>query len=171
MSLRRPLLIAGLLLFMLVLRNAIFVQLRLFDALPELVLTTVVAVALIEGPESAAIVGFAGGFLQDVSTSITPVGLSCLAFVLVGFGIGIANAYVLRPGRLLGPALAAIATFGAALIAILAGAVVGLEYLVSTYQLHVAFWASLYSAAAFPFVLAFVRRVLELSRVPRASSA
>ena len=165
---RRRLALAGLLLLMLVLRNAVFVQLRLFDAVPELVLLVVVAVAMLDGPESGALVGFAAGLLQDLTNSLTPVGISCLTFVLVGFAVGLAQSYVIRPGRLFAPGLAAGATFGAVTLAVLVGAILGQEYLVSGYQFRVAFWASWYSAAAFPAVLPLVRRVLEAAHLDHA---
>jgi rod shape-determining protein MreD len=166
---RRAGVIAGLLALMLVLRDAVFVQLRLFDALPELVLLVVVAVALMEGPEMAAIVGFAGGLLQDMATTYTPLGISALSFVIVGFAVGVAHGYVIRPGRLLGPALAAAATFAALILSIIVGGLVGQEFLVSGYQVRVAVMASCYSAAAFPVVLPLTRRVLEASRMDRAT--
>lgn len=167
---KRASIMGGLLLAMLVLRNAVFVQLRVFDAVPELVLLVAVAVALTEGPEAGALVGFAGGFLQDLTSTIRPVGLSCLAFVLVAFGVGRLHLYVIRPGRFLGPGLAGAAVFGAVVMAVLVGAVVGQEYLVSGYQLRVAFWASWYSAAAFPAVAWCVGRAQEVARIERAGA-
>ena len=165
---RRRLAIGGLLGSMLVVRNGILVHLKLFDALPELVLLVVVAVAMLEGPEAGAMVGFAGGLLQDLTNSLTPVGLSCLAFVLVGFGAGLAHSYIIRPGRLLPFGIGAVAAFAAALAIMLAGGLMGQEHLVSTHQLRVAVWASCYSAVAFPGVQFLARRVLEAVQLHRA---
>ena len=154
----------------LILRNAVFVQVRLFGAVPELVLLVVIAVAMHDGPEAAAVVGFVGGFLQDLTNALTPVGLSCLAFVLVGFAAGLVHSYVIRPGRLLPTAMAGAGVLAALLTAIAVGGVVGQEYLVSGYQLRVAFWASCYSALTFPGVLLVVRRVLLTARLGRLSA-
>jgi rod shape-determining protein MreD len=165
---RRVATIGGLVVAMLVVRNAFFVQFRLFDALPELVLLVVVGVALTDGPESAAIVGFCAGMLQDLSLTSTPVGLYALAFVLVGFSVGRAQGYVIRPGRLLPLGLAAAAAFGAHVLVVLAAALVGGEFLVSAYQLRVGLWTAVYSTALFPPVLALTRRVLAASRLGRA---
>jgi rod shape-determining protein MreD len=165
---RRIATIGGLLVAMLIMRNAFFVQFRLFDALPELVLLVVASVALIDGPESAAIVGFCGGMLQDLSLTSTPVGLYALAFVLVGFAVGRAQGYVIRPGRLLPIGLAGGAAFGAHMTVIVAGALVGGEFLVSGYQWRVGLWTAVYSTALFPLVLPLTRRVLAASRLGRA---
>ena len=168
---RRVVVIAGMLCVALLIRNAIFVQLRLFNALPELVLLVVVAVAVTEGPETAAVVGFAGGLLQDFTNTQTPVGLSCLSFVLVGFAIGLAHSYVIRPGRMLPIGLALMATWSATVTALVVGAVIGQEYLMTGFQFRVAFWASIYSAAVFPAVMVVVRRVMELAGSHRAVPA
>ena len=158
----------GLLLAALILRNSVFVELRAGGAVPELVLLVVVAVALLEGPERAAVVGFVGGMVQDLSATVTPVGLSAMAFVLVAFGAGLAHTFVIRPGRLLPVGLAMASTAAAGVAVILAGAVVGQEYLVTNYQFRIVFWASCYSALLFPGVLALVRRVLAASLIDRA---
>ena len=166
---RRAVIFGGLLVLALILRNAVFVQLRVFDAVPELICLVVVAVALCEGPETAAVVGFVGGLLQDLSATFMPVGISALAFVLVGYGVGQAHSYVIRPGWFLAPAMAAAGVMAGLTVAILAGGIVGQEFMVSGYQLRVALWASVYSGLVFPGVLAVVRRVLVHSRLDRVA--
>lgn len=169
-TLRRIVAIGGLLVLMAMLRSTVFVQLRLFDAVPELVLLVVLAIAMTHGPEQAAMLGFVGGLLQDLTNPVAPVGLSCLSFVLVGFAFGVTQSYVIRPGRLLPIFSAWAATFAAGLVTILVGAVVGREYLFSGYQVRVAFWASCYSALVFPGVLLLGRRVMEAAQLDSVSA-
>jgi rod shape-determining protein MreD len=56
---------------------------------PDLVLVVVVAMALASGPLEGAVIGFAAGLAVDVAPPASDlVGLSALAFCLIGFGCG-----------------------------------------------------------------------------------
>ncbi len=54
---------------------------------PEVLLWIVAAVAVVEGPRRGAVVGFSLGLLYDFYL-LTPLGLTALVYLLVGYGTG-----------------------------------------------------------------------------------
>src|ERR1700722_6746000 len=55
---------------------------------PDLMLLITICVGLTSGPEQGAVIGFSAGLLTDLFMTTTPLGLSALAFSLVGFALG-----------------------------------------------------------------------------------
>lgn len=90
------------------LQAALFAQLPLFGAKPELVLLVAVAVALRLGPEWGAGAGFAAGLLQDLIGGM-PLGMTSLSFTIVGYTVGFV-APNLPPGPLRQIGVAFVAT-------------------------------------------------------------
>jgi rod shape-determining protein MreD len=86
---------------------------RILGAEPDLLLVTVVCVALVAGSTPGAVAGFAGGFLADVMTLGT-LGTTSIVLTLSGYWAGRYGETTGR-GRRYAPALAAFA------ISILAG--------------------------------------------------
>lgn len=65
----------------------------LFGITPDLILIVTISLAIIEGPMAGATAGFAGGLLRDLLL-VAPTGLTGLAYLLVGYGIGSLRPYV-----------------------------------------------------------------------------
>src|SRR5687768_381786 len=84
---------------------------------PDIVLLTVVAFALADGPETGARYGFIAGLFADLlSASTGLVGLTALVFLLVGDIVGRLRVYVHGMAWVGEAALAAAATAAAFLV-------------------------------------------------------
>lgn len=91
MLFRQIVVIGSLLLTAVVLQTTILSRLGLPGATPDLVVVTVVAVALALGPASGAAAGFLGGALLDVATpSDSILGLASIVLIAVGLAVGVA---------------------------------------------------------------------------------
>ncbi|MGH9103257.1 MAG: rod shape-determining protein MreD [Acidimicrobiales bacterium] len=91
---------------------------------PDLMLAVVVAAGFVSGPSRAALVGFCVGLVADLFLD-TPFGLSALADVLVGYGVGVVFSGVTEVSAMLIPLAGALASgAGVALYAVL-GDIVG----------------------------------------------
>ncbi|HXH98335.1 MAG TPA: rod shape-determining protein MreD [Gaiellaceae bacterium] len=66
---------------------SIFGQAHVLDAVPDLLLVTLVAVALLRGSVTGAVGGFYAGFLVD-SASLGELGLTSLVLTIAGYWIG-----------------------------------------------------------------------------------
>lgn len=66
---------------------SIFSQLHVFGAVPDLLLVTLVAVALLRGSVAGAVAGFFAGLVVDTATLGT-LGLTSLVLTLAGYWIG-----------------------------------------------------------------------------------
>ena len=84
----------------LVLQVELFSDTRIFGVMPELLLGATVAAGWAGGPERGAIVGFTCGILYDLYLP-TPLALSALTYVLVGFAIGLVSAAIAYTGEYL----------------------------------------------------------------------
>lgn len=86
--------------FSLVLLTAVLLQttffaryVTLFGITPDLILVVVISFAILEGPTVGATSGFGGGLLRDLLVA-APKGLTGLAYLIVGYGVGIVRPYV-----------------------------------------------------------------------------
>jgi len=66
---------------------SVFSQLHVFGATPDVLLVTLVAVALLRGSVAGAVGGFFGGLLVDTA-SLGTLGLTSLVLTLAGYWIG-----------------------------------------------------------------------------------
>lgn len=80
---------------------------RLFGAEPDLLLVTLVAIAMVSGSIEGAVSGFVGGLLVDVMTLGT-LGVTSILLTLAGYGAGRYGETTGR-GRAYAPSLAAFA--------------------------------------------------------------
>jgi rod shape-determining protein MreD len=78
---------AGLLFAVVVVQVSVLSSVELLDGRPDLVLVTVVAIALLRGPVFGAAGGFAAGVLVDTATLGT-LGVSSLLLTLAGYWTG-----------------------------------------------------------------------------------
>jgi rod shape-determining protein MreD len=90
---RRVLVLAAVVVVGVLLETTVFAELRLAGVRPDLLVLSVVAVAMASGPVSGAAFGFSAGLVADLLFDL-PVGVSALVYTAVGFGVGIARVYV-----------------------------------------------------------------------------
>lgn len=146
----------------LVLQSTLFSQVTLAGVKPELVYLITIVLALLEGPASGAVAGFAGGMAQDFLLN-QPKGITALTLTLVGYAVGTVRQYIVTPSPLLPVVLVGGATTAGVLfygvVAFLLGVTVGTSYLV-----RVSLLAGLYNAVLTPILFPVLRRVAESSR-------
>lgn len=110
---------AGLTLHLSLLATARVGQVRL-DAL----LLIAVAGGIVAGPERGAMIAFVAGIAADVFLQ-TPLGLSALAFCLVGFAVGTLQSSVVRSAWWIPPATTWVASAAGILLYAVLGALIG----------------------------------------------
>lgn len=164
---RRALFLAALVLVAVLLQSTILSQVRLLGARPELLYVVTVAWAILEGPTSGAILGFAAGMTQDFFLN-QPKGATAMVLTLVGYAVGAARPYFSSGSALSPAATVAAATFAGQLLYAILVLVVGELDLGPLYVLRVALLTAIYGAALTPLVLPAVRRVRDRAggRVP-----
>lgn len=117
--------IGGLLVVGVVLQTTFGADLRVAGVAPDLLLLLAIAGGLATGPEAGAVIGFAAGLLADLTVTTTPVGLTALAWCLVGFAVGWARSNLLPDGRAVEPLVALAATLGGVAVFLAAGDLAG----------------------------------------------
>ena len=92
-----------------VLHIGVFSDLRFFGVHPEILLLVGICAGLVGGPSRGAEVGFVAGVLTDL---LVPglLGVSALAFALVGFAVGATEESVIRSSRSISVAIAVVAS-------------------------------------------------------------
>ncbi len=134
----------SLVLLALLLQAGVFPSLRLYGATPELVLATAWLVGLRSGSEKGAVVGFAGGLVQDLYLGAPRLGIAALAFTVAGLIAGRLRETVVHPYGALLP----VSTFFAALGS-------GLAYRTLGYIFGAGFsWGNILVAAAYTALVA-----------------
>ena len=88
-----------------------------------------VAAGAVAGPERGALVGFMAGLLADLFLQ-TPLGLSALAYCLVGFAVGVLSGNVIRAAWWIMPVTAFIGSAAGMVAYAVIGAMVGQDNLV-----------------------------------------
>lgn len=79
----------GLLVAAVVLEVTLLSRLGLPGATPDLVVVTIVAIALALGPTRGAVAGFLGGVLLDLAPPAdTPIGVNALVYLVIGYVTG-----------------------------------------------------------------------------------
>jgi rod shape-determining protein MreD len=76
-----------------VLQSSILARITLFGVAPDLILIVVIVVGLTEGSLAGALSGFGGGLLRDLLLE-GPMGLTGLAYLTVGYLVGLVRPYV-----------------------------------------------------------------------------
>jgi rod shape-determining protein MreD len=90
---RRVLVLAAVVVVAVLLQSTVLAELRLAGVRPDLLVLTVVAVAMASGPTSGAVFGFSAGLVGDLLFDL-PVGVSALVYTAVGFAVGTVRVYV-----------------------------------------------------------------------------
>lgn len=130
-----------------------FPQVRLFGVVPDVMVVAVAAVALREGPDAGAVFGFVAGVLIDLFLEV-PLGLSALAYSVVGYGVGLLQSGLLRSAWWLAPAIGGSASLVGGLIFVLSALILGQEHLFAVRTFVIvptrAFYDALLALAIFP---------------------
>lgn len=108
----------------LTLHLSLFARTRIGEVRPDILLLIAVAGGIVGGPERGAIVGFLAGLVADLFLH-TPLGLSALAFSLLGFAVGTVQSSVIRATWWIAPATALVASAAGVLLYALLGALIG----------------------------------------------
>ncbi|HET6750023.1 MAG TPA: rod shape-determining protein MreD [Actinomycetes bacterium] len=109
---RRVLMLAAVVVAAALLQSTVLAELRLAGVRPDLLVLSVVAVAMASGPTSGAVFGFSAGLVADLLFDL-PVGVSALVYTAVGFAVGTVRVYVTSHRPLVHLALAGAASLAA----------------------------------------------------------
>jgi rod shape-determining protein MreD len=90
---RRPLVLAAVLVLAVLLQSTVLAGLRLAGVRPDLLVLAVVAVAMASDATTGAAFGFVAGLVADLLFDL-PVGVSALVYTATGFAVGTARVYV-----------------------------------------------------------------------------
>ncbi|MFI6145673.1 rod shape-determining protein MreD [Streptomyces sp. NPDC051109] len=164
MRFNRILLSATLVVVALVVQVSVLGRLQLPGAVPDLVLLTVVALALVYGHLSGALIGFAAGLLADLAPPADhAAGRYALVLCVIGYAAGLARPDSGRFRSAWGPMLTVVAAaIGSTLLYASVGALVG-----DTAARHVGLTGLLFTATLYdlllapftvPFIMALARR-------------
>jgi len=155
---RRTLLLGAIIAVSLVLESTVLAHLRVGGVHPDVLVIAVIAAAMVAGPVTAAVFGFAAGLVSDLLFA-NQVGVSALVYTVIGFGMGVGRVYVTSSSTLLHLLLAGAASFVSVWLAGLVLRVFDLfswSYLVNTAPL-----VGLYNLLLTPLVYPPVRALLE----------
>lgn len=150
----------------LLLQSTVFAQIKLGGAKPELMYLVTIVLAMLEGPSTGALGGFAAGMGQDFLLDL-PKGLTALTLTLTGYAVGQIRQYIVSPSPALPVVLVAAATavgivfYG--FVAFLLGELnTGFVFLLRTAVL-----SAIYNAVLTPLLYPLLRRVAESSRAKK----
>jgi rod shape-determining protein MreD len=160
---RRVLLLAALIFSALLLQTTVFAEINLLGAKPELMYLITIAFAILEGPASGAITGFAGGMAQDFLLD-APKGITALTLTLLGYAVGMARQFIVSPSPVLPVVLVAVGTFGGVLFYGVVSFLLGQLDTSWLYLLRVSLLSAVYNAILTPLVFPIMRRAAEGSR-------
>jgi rod shape-determining protein MreD len=163
---RRVLALIAVIVTAILLQSTVFSQLRLLGVRPELLYLVTILIALQEGPNQGAIVGFSCGLAQDMLLD-QPMGITALTLTLLGYAVGMARQYIVSPSPLVPTIVVAISTaLGVAFYEIVTF-LLGQFEAGFTYAVKVALLTALYNAVLTPILAPLLRRIVEGSRPRR----
>jgi rod shape-determining protein MreD len=163
---RRTILLVAVVLTALLLQTTVFADVRLWGAKPELMYLLTIVFALLEGPASGAVTGFAGGMAQDFLLN-APKGITALTLTLLGYAIGMLRQYIVSPSPLLPLVLVAAGTFAGVVFYGVVSFLLGQLDTSWLYLVRVAALSAVYNAVLTPLVYPIMRRAAEGSRSQR----
>jgi rod shape-determining protein MreD len=160
---RRTLLLSVVIVTALLLQTTVFADIRLLGARPELMFLLTISFAILEGPASGAISGFAGGMAQDFLLD-QPKGITALTLTLLGYTVGLLRQYIVSPSPVLPVLLVAGGTFVGELFYGLVAFLLGQLDVTALYLFRIAALSAVYNAILTPLVYPVLRRAAEGSR-------
>jgi rod shape-determining protein MreD len=150
----------------LLLQSTVFADLRLFGVRPELLYLVTISVALLEGPNEGATVGFASGLAQDFLMN-EPKGLTALTLTLLGYAVGMFRQFIVSPSPLVPTIVVAVGTAVGIAFYEIVSALLGNFHEEPTYGVKVALLTAAYNAVLTPILYPLLRRITEGSRPRR----
>jgi rod shape-determining protein MreD len=163
---RRVLSLTAVVLTAIVLQSTIFSQIKLLGVKPELMYLVTILIAILEGPQEGAIVGFAGGMLQDFLLN-SPKGITALTLTLLGYTMGMTRQYIVSSSPLLPAVLVAVGTAAATAFYQAVAFLLGQLDQPLSYSIKVCLLSGLYGAILTPIFYPILRRLTEGSRPKR----
>ena len=160
---RRTLLLTVVIVTALLLQTTVFADVRLLGARPELMFLLTISFAILEGPASGAVTGFAGGMAQEFLLD-QPKGITALTLTLLGYTVGLLRQYIVSPSPVLPVLLVAGGTFVGELFYGLVAFLLGQLDVTTLYLFRVAALSAVYNAILTPLVYPVLRRAAEGSR-------
>ncbi len=130
---------------LLLLQTTIVLSVRIYGVHPDLVWLMAITAALLDGPETGAIVGFWAGLAFDLVLP-TPLGLSALVGCILGYSVGMATGSLDRRAGWLAPVAAAFGAAAADMLFAVLGGIFGQQQMVQINFLAVALVVGLSSA-------------------------
>ena len=163
---RRALTLAAVIVAAVLLQTTVFADVRLLGARPELLYLVTILFAMVEGPPSGAVAGFAGGMAQDFLLN-QPKGITALTLTLLGYAVGLLRQYIVSPSALLPVFLVTLGTFAGVVFYGVVSFLLGQLETTWLYLLRVAALSAAYNAILTPIVYPVIRRLAEGSRTQR----
>jgi rod shape-determining protein MreD len=141
----------------------------LAGARPELMYLITIVMAMLEGPGSGAVAGFAGGMAEDFLLDLRGKGSTALTLTLLGYVIGQLRQYIVTPSPLLPVILVAGGTLGGELFNGLVRFLLGQLNVTALYLVRTALLSAAYNALLTPIFYPVIRRAAEASRTRRVT--
>jgi rod shape-determining protein MreD len=166
----RVALFAGLILTSILMKTIVLPAFAIGTFRPDVLVLVVVAVALVEGPDTGIRLGFAAGLVQDlVSGGGALVGVGALVMMGVGYAAGSSRPYLVAAQRTGAIALCGAMAAAATLASGVLGRMFGVIHPSFGRILLAAVVVGLYSALISPLVLGPIQRMIK--QFPPASMA
>jgi rod shape-determining protein MreD len=163
---RRVLSIAAIVITALLLQSTVFAPLRLLGVRPELLYLVTISIALLEGPNEGATVGFVSGLAQDFLMN-QPKGLTALTLTLLGYGVGMFRQFIVSPSPLVPTIMVAVGTAAGIAFYEIVSVLLGNFHEEAAYGVKVALLTAAYNAVLTPILYPVLRRITEGSRPRR----
>ncbi len=149
-------------------QTVLFPNLKAGGVIPDIVLVSVLVVALDGGPEAGAVYGFGSGLFIDMFLR-EPAGLSALTYTIVGFVMGLIRDRLIRHPWWHYPAIGALGSVASGALFITLGGLAGQEHLWALRSLRIVLVRGIYDGALATMVLPLGSRLLK--KVPRVPSS
>jgi rod shape-determining protein MreD len=163
---RRVLSLSAVVITAIVLQSSVFSQIKLLGVKPELMYLVTIVIAILEGPQEGAIVGFAGGMMQDFLLN-SPKGITALTLTLLGYTMGMARQYIVSSSPLLPAVLVAVGTAAGTAFYQAVAFLLGQLDQPLAYSIKVCLLSAAYGALLTPIFYPILRRLTEGSRPKR----
>ncbi len=93
----------------LILQSTLFQYFKIYGVIPNTALILVISLAVYNGKNKGAVIGFFVGILQDIIFG-RMIGLNALVYMITGYGVGLLNKNVFKDNLLIPFSLTAVAT-------------------------------------------------------------
>jgi rod shape-determining protein MreD len=163
---RRVVSIGAVVITALLLQSTVFFRLQLLGVRPELLYLVTIAIALLEGPNEGATVGFVSGLAQDFLMN-EPKGLTALTLTLLGYGVGMFRQFIVSPSPLVPTIVVGVGTAVGIAFYEIVSVLLGNFHEDTAYGVKVALLTAAYNAVLTPILYPLLRRITEGSRPRR----